>query len=78
MTTIEERVVRIIVEQLGVPREAVVPAARLVEDLGADELDVVEIVMALEEEFDTEIPDEAAEKLITVQDAIDHINATQQ
>ncbi|WP_457853193.1 acyl carrier protein [Streptomyces bacillaris] len=78
MATIEERVVRIVVEQLGVPREEVVPDARFVEDLGADELDLVEIVMALEEEFDTEIPDEEAEKILTVQDAIDFINASQQ
>ncbi|WNI34477.1 acyl carrier protein [Streptomyces sp. ITFR-6] len=78
MATIEERVVRIVVEQLGVTREAVTPDARFVEDLGADDLDLVEIVVALEEEFDTEMTDEEAEKIVTVQDAIDFINASHQ
>ncbi|WNI27149.1 acyl carrier protein [Streptomyces sp. ITFR-16] len=76
MATVKERVVRVIADQLGVPREAVVPDARLMEDLGADDLDMPEIVMALEEEFDTEIPEEEAEKIITVQDAVDFINAS--
>ena len=75
MSSIEERVQKIIVEQLGVKPEDVKPAASFVEDLGADSLDTVELVMALEEEFETEIPDEQAEKITTVQEAIDYINA---
>ena len=65
--SIEERVKKIIVEQLGVKEEDVKPEASFVEDLGADSLDTVELVMALEEEFDIEIPDEEAEKITTVQ-----------
>ncbi|UAA40410.1 acyl carrier protein [Paraneptunicella aestuarii] len=75
MSNIEERVTKIIVEQLGVKEEEVKPEASFVDDLGADSLDTVELVMALEEEFDTEIPDEEAEKITTVQAAIDYINA---
>lgn len=78
MSTIEERVKKIIVEQLGVKPEEVVNNACFVDDLGADSLDTVELVMALEEEFDTEIPDEEAEKITTVQAAIDFIQANQQ
>ncbi|KAF1852836.1 hypothetical protein Lal_00009001 [Lupinus albus] len=77
MSTIEERVKKIIGEQLGVKQEEVVNSASFVEDLGADSLDTVELVMALEEEFDTEIPDEEAEKITTVQAAIDYINGHQ-
>ena len=66
MSSIEERVKKIVVEQLGVKEEEVVPTASFVDDLGADSLDTVELVMALEEEFDTEIPDEEAEKITTV------------
>ncbi len=77
MSTIEERVKKIIGEQLGVKQEEVVNTASFVEDLGADSLDTVELVMALEEEFDTEIPDEEAEKITTVQAAIDYINGHQ-
>mgnify|MGYP000712259262 FL=1 len=73
MSTIEERVKKIIIEQLGVKEEDVKSAASFVDDLGADSLDTVELVMALEEEFDTEIPDEEAEKITTVQAAIDYI-----
>ena len=73
MSSIEERVQKIIVEQLGVKPEDVKPAASFVEDLGADSLDTVELVMALEEEFETEIPDEEAEKISTVQAAVDYI-----
>jgi len=73
MSSIEERVKKIIVEQLGVKPEDVVPEASFVEDLGADSLDTVELVMALEEEFETEIPDEEAEKISTVQSAIDYV-----
>lgn len=75
MSTIEERVTKIIVEQLGVKAEDVKLESSFVEDLGADSLDTVELVMALEEEFDTEIPDEEAEKISTVQSAVDYINA---
>ena len=72
--SIEERVKKIIIEQLGVKEEEVVPEAKFVEDLGADSLDTVELVMALEEEFGTEIPDEEAEKIISVQGVMDYIN----
>ncbi len=75
MSTIEERVKKIVAEQLGVKEEEVTNSASFVEDLGADSLDTVELVMALEEEFETEIPDEQAEKITTVQEAIDYINA---
>ncbi|KMK90334.1 acyl carrier protein [Aeromonas enteropelogenes] len=78
MSNIEERVKKIIIEQLGVKEEDVKNAASFVDDLGADSLDVVELVMALEEEFDTEIPDEEAEKITTVQAAIDYITANQE
>jgi acyl carrier protein len=73
MSNIEERVKKIIIEQLGVKEEDVKSEASFVDDLGADSLDTVELVMALEEEFDTEIPDEDAEKITTVQAAIDYI-----
>ncbi len=75
--SIEERVKKIIVEQLGVKDEDVKPEASFVEDLGADSLDTVELVMALEEEFDIEIPDEEAEKITTVQSAIDYVQNNQ-
>ena len=75
MSSIEERVGKIVAEQLGVKAEDVKADASFVEDLGADSLDTVELVMALEEEFETEIPDEEAEKITTVQLAIDYINA---
>ena len=68
-----ERVKAIIVEQLNVPAEDVVPEASFIDDLGADSLDIVELVMALEEEYDIEISDEAAEKIQTVGDAISYI-----
>jgi len=73
--TIEARVKKIIVEQLGVKEEDVTPNASLVEDLGADSLDTVELVMGLEEEFETEIPDEDAEKITTVQQITDYIKS---
>jgi len=72
---IADRVKQIIVEQLGVDAAEVTPTAHFVNDLGADSLDTVELVMALEEEFDTEIPDEQAEKIQTVGQAIDYISA---
>ena len=74
MSSIEERVKKIVAEQLGVKEEEVQTEASFVEDLGADSLDTVELVMALEEEFETEIPDEEAEKITTVKLAIDYIN----
>ena len=78
MATIFERTKKIIVEQLGVEEEEVVPTASFVDDLGADSLDLVELIMSLEEEFSNpsqkiEIPDEDAEKIVTVQDAIDYL-----
>ena len=76
--TIEERVKKIIVDMLGVNPEDVVPEASFVNDLGADSLDTVELVMALEEEFETEIPDEEAEQINTVQAAIDYIKSHQE
>ena len=75
--SIEERVKKIIVEQLGVKEEDVKPEASFVEDLGADSLDTVELVMALEEEFDIELPEEEAEKITTVQSAIDYVQNNQ-
>ncbi|MFT5755625.1 MAG: acyl carrier protein [Alteromonadaceae bacterium] len=77
MSTIEERVKKITIEQLGVSEEEVKISSSFVDDLGADSLDTVELVMALEEEFDTEIPDEEAEKITTVQAAIDYVTANQ-
>ncbi len=73
MSSIEERVKKLVAEQLGVKEEEVKNEASFVEDLGADSLDTVELVMALEEEFETEIPDEEAEKITTVQLAINYI-----
>ena len=70
----EEKVIDIIVEQLSVEKDKVVPGASFVDDLGADSLDLVELIMAMEEAFGIEIPDEMAEKIATVQDAIDHVN----
>jgi len=75
MSTIEDRVKKIVVEQLGVAEDQVTPDASFVDDLGADSLDTVELVMALEEEFDTEIPDDEAEKITTVKQAIEFIQA---
>jgi len=72
-SSVRERVVEIIVEQLGVNKEQVVDEAKFVEDLGADSLDTVELVMALEEEFGADIPDEEAEKLTTVGEAVKYI-----
>ncbi|MBL8226178.1 MAG: acyl carrier protein [Chromatiales bacterium] len=73
MSSIEDQVKSIVAEQLGVKEEEVTNEASFVDDLGADSLDTVELVMALEEEFETEIPDEDAEKIKTVQQAIDYI-----
>jgi acyl carrier protein len=71
--SIEDKVKKIIVEKLSVDLEEVVPEASFVDDLGADSLDLVELIMSLEEEFDIEIPDEKAEKLVTVKDALSYI-----
>jgi acyl carrier protein len=75
VSTIEERVKKIVAEQLGVKLEEVTNEASFVDDLGADSLDTVELVMALEEEFETEIPDEDAEKISNVQTASDYVTA---
>ncbi|TES90890.1 MAG: acyl carrier protein [Desulfobacteraceae bacterium] len=72
--SIEDKVKKIIAEKLSVDLEEVVPEASFVDDLGADSLDLVELIMSMEEEFDIDIPDEKAEKLMTVQDAMDYIN----
>lgn len=77
MSTIEQRVKKIVAEQLGVNESEVKSESSFVNDLGADSLDTVELVMALEEEFECEIPDEDAEKITTVQQAIDYVNAHQ-
>ncbi|MEC8169853.1 MAG: acyl carrier protein [Pseudomonadota bacterium] len=74
MSNIEERVKSIVVKQLGVKEEEIKNESKFIDDLGADSLDTVELVMALEEEFETEIPDEEAEKITTVQQAVDYIN----
>jgi acyl carrier protein len=74
---IDQRVKEIIVEQLGVNADQVTAEAKFIEDLGADSLDIVELVMALEEEFGKEIPDEQAEKLLTVGDVVKYIEDTQ-
>ena len=78
MSEIAEKVTKIVVEQLGVAEDQVTPEAKFIEDLGADSLDQVELVMALEEEFGSDIPDEAAEKLTTVGDAIAYIESKSQ
>ncbi len=73
-TNVETKVKGIIAEQLGVSEEEIKPTSSFIEDLGADSLDIVELVMAMEEEFEVEIPDEEAENIKTVQDAINYIN----
>jgi acyl carrier protein len=72
--SVQEKLIDIIAEQLSVDKGKVVPAASFIDDLGADSLDLVELIMAMEEAFDIEIADEVAEKITTVQDAIDHIS----
>ncbi len=74
MATNQERLIEIIAHQLGIDSDNVTPDASFMEDLGADSLDTVELVMALEEEFDLEIPDSDAEKIQTVQDALDYLD----
>ena len=73
MSSVEERVIKMVAEQLGVKEDDIQTGSSFVEDLGADSLDTVELIMALEEEFDAEIPDEDAEKIATVEDAINYI-----
>jgi acyl carrier protein len=75
--SLEQRVKEIIVEQLGVEEDQVTPEASFIDDLGADSLDTVELIMAFEEEFDIEIPDEEAEKIVTVKDAIGYVKIQQ-
>lgn len=75
MASIEEKVKQLIVEQLGVDEAEVTPAAHFIDDLGADSLDIVELVMTFEESFEIEIPDDDAEKIQTVKDAVDYIQA---
>ena len=77
MSDIQEKVKAIICEQLDVEAETVVPEASFVDDLGADSLDQVELIMAMEEEFDVSIPDEDAEKIMTVKDAIEYVEKAQ-
>ena len=77
MSETGDRVKKIVVEHLGVEPEKVTEEASFIDDLGADSLDIVELVMAFEEEFNVEIPDDAAEKITTVKDAIDYINTNQ-
>ncbi len=77
MSETAERVKKIVVEHLGVEAEKVTEEASFIDDLGADSLDIVELVMAFEEEFSVEIPDDAAEKITTVKDAIDYIDQNQ-
>jgi len=72
---LEDRVSAIIVEQLGVTKEELTPRASFIDDLGADSLDIVELVMAMEEEFDIEIPDDDAEKIQTIEDVISYVKA---
>ena len=73
--SVEDKMKNIIAEKLSVSMEEIVPEASFVDDLGADSLDLVELIMSMEEEFDTDISDEDAEKILTVKDAIDYINA---
>ena len=75
MENVEQRVMKIVAEQLGVNESEVKSESSFVDDLGADSLDTVELVMALEEEFDCEIPDEEAEKITTVKQAVDYVNS---
>jgi acyl carrier protein len=77
MSETADRVKKIVVEHLGVEADKVTEEASFIDDLGADSLDIVELVMAFEEEFNVEIPDDAAEKITTVKDAIDYINQHQ-
>jgi len=72
--SVEKKILQIIAEQLGINEDEIIKDASLIDDMGADSLDIVELVMAMEEEFEMEIPDEDAEKISTVQDIIDYVN----
>ena len=75
MSEIEDQVKKIVVDHLGIDESKVVPEAKFIDDLGADSLDTVELVMAFEEEFGCEIPDDAAEKIVTLKDAVTYLSA---
>ena len=75
MSDVQDRVIKVVCEQLGVEVDTVKPESSFIDDLGADSLDIVELVMAFEEEFEKEIPDDIAEKITTVKDAVDHLQA---
>ena len=77
MTDTEDKIKEIVVKHLGIDESKVIPESKFIDDLGADSLDTVELVMAFEEEFGVEIPDDAAETILTVQNAIDYINSKQ-
>ena len=77
MTDTEKKIKNIVVKHLGIDETKVIPESKFIDDLGADSLDTVELVMAFEEEFGVEIPDDAAETILTVQNAIDYINSKQ-
>ena len=77
MSEIQEQVKKIVVDHLGIDEAKVLPEAKFIDDLGADSLDTVELVMAFEEEFNIEIPDDVAEKITTIKDAIEHIEKSQ-
>ena len=77
MSEIQDQVKKIVVDHLGIDESKVIPEAKFIDDLGADSLDTVELVMAFEEEFSIEIPDEIAEKITTIKDAIEHIEKSQ-
>ena len=77
MTDIENKIREIVVKHLGIDESKVIPESKFIDDLGADSLDTVELVMAFEEEFGIEIPDDAAETILTVQNAMDYINSKQ-
>ena len=77
MTDTEQKIKDIVVKHLGIDESKVIPESKFIDDLGADSLDTVELVMAFEEEFEVEIPDDAAETILTVQNAIDYINSKQ-
>jgi acyl carrier protein len=77
MTDTENKIKEIVVKHLGISESKVIPESKFIDDLGADSLDTVELVMAFEEEFGVEIPDDAAETILTVQDAIDYISSKQ-
>ncbi len=76
--SVDKKIIQIIAEQLGINEDEVIPDAALIDDMGADSLDIVELVMAMEEEFEMEIPDEDAEKIVTVRDIIEYVKKRSQ